>query len=52
MALRLTATLVKQFFHYRCERQIRYGMVASKERRSLTILERPPREVWAEFGID
>ena len=39
MSLRLTATAIKSFFQYRCDRQVRYAMLASKERRSLTILD-------------
>ncbi len=52
MSLRLTATAIKSFFQYRCDRQVRYAMLASKERQSLTILERPQHEAWAAFGID
>jgi hypothetical protein len=52
MSLRLTATATKSFFQYRCDRQVRYAMMASKDRQSLTILERPQREAWAAFGID
>ena len=48
----MTATAIKSFFQYRCDRQARYAMLASKERQSLTILERQPREAWAAFGID
>src|SRR5262245_31609399 len=53
MTLRLTATTVKQFFEYRCERQVRYDLLADGERLALLGLsddqERPP---WAQAGID
>jgi hypothetical protein len=52
MGLRLNATLVKQYFQYRCDRQIRYGMLKTQQRQALGIFERSEREVWAKFGID
>ncbi len=53
MALRLTATTVKSFFQYRCERQVRYMMMSATDRQTLSIQEPPDDDaVWARVGID
>lgn len=48
--LRLSATAIKEFFQYRCERQLRYHMMDSQLRRSLRVDEREKKPVWAGEG--
>jgi hypothetical protein len=53
VALRLSATLVKNYFQYRCERQIRYAMLTDEERLSLAIADTAePESPWARAGLD
>jgi predicted RecB family nuclease len=53
MALRLTATTLKSFFQYRCERQARYMMMSAADREALPIQEKPDDDaVWTRVGID
>src|SRR5262245_66299384 len=53
VALTLSATLVKEFFQYRCERQARYRMMSGPERLSLSIVERTEDESpWGTAGKD
>jgi predicted RecB family nuclease len=53
MVLRLTATALKSFFQYRCERQLRYTMMSEADREGLSIQEVPEDDAgWARVGID
>jgi len=51
MPLRLSATLIKEFFQYRCERQSRYGMMSGSERLSLSIVKQTEADSpWGAAG--
>ena len=50
MPLRLTATAIKYWFQYRCERQFVYTTMSPEERRSIPILAKPT-PAWALEGI-
>jgi predicted RecB family nuclease len=53
MALRLTATTLKSFFQYRCERQVRYKLLAGPDREALAIREATEDAAsWARAGLD
>lgn len=52
MDLKLTATAVKDWFQYRCERKIVYQTMKSESRRSVPITEATLSSAWAEFGND
>jgi hypothetical protein len=53
MVLRLSATTVKHFFQYRCDRQARYNLMASREREhSFVGQEHATCDKWAEAGDD
>jgi hypothetical protein len=48
----LTATLVKRFFQYRCDRQARYDLLSPGDRAGLTIVEAAgPEQPWARAGV-
>lgn len=52
MTHRLTASIVKQFFQYRCDRQARYALLAPGDRAGLTIAEaQGPPDPWSEAGV-
>lgn len=49
----ITATLIKLWFQYSCDRQFRYGSLSRSDRRELQIYEEneKPPELWAEYGL-
>ena len=49
---RLTASAVKLFFQYRCDRQVRYNLLAPPDRIALRIAQAAePGEPWARAGV-
>lgn len=53
MPLYLTATAVKLFFQYRCDRQVRYSLLPDGDRAGLSIRVQPESTApWARVGND
>ncbi len=51
--LRLSATTVKYFFQYRCDRQARYNLMTSQDRKGIvTGKEHAMCDKWAKAGDD
>jgi len=52
MALRVSASSVKSWFQYRCERKFVYECMDPSELKAVPVTERPLPAPWAEFGDD
>ncbi|GAB6062563.1 hypothetical protein [Deferrisoma palaeochoriense] len=50
--LYVSATSVKNWFQYRCQRKFVYETMGRSQRKAIPILEEAVPEVWAEFGRD
>jgi predicted RecB family nuclease len=52
MGLRLSASAIKSWFQYRCERQLRYSCADPDELESVPVAVNAKESKWAEFGED
>ena len=52
MSLALSATTVKSWFQYRCERKTRYAMMSSDDRETAAILRDVLKAPWAALGTE
>jgi hypothetical protein len=52
MALSLSASTVKSWFQYRCERKVRYGLFSDAELATLPIAVGLREQSWAVLGVD
>ncbi len=52
MSLALSASTVKSWFQYRCERKTRYEMMSGKEREAASIVKEVRAAPWAQLGTE
>jgi predicted RecB family nuclease len=52
MGLGLSATTIKSWFQYRCERKTRYELMDQADRDAVPVTQDDREKPWAEFGVD
>lgn len=52
MSLGISASTIKSWFQYRCERKTRYELMEARERTAVPILEDEREKPWADLGIN
>src|SRR5262249_30512578 len=52
MGLGLSASTIKSWFQYRCERKTRYELMDQADRDAVTVTQDDREKPWDEFGVD
>ena len=52
MGLGLSASTIKSWFQYRCERKTRYELIDQADRDAVPVTQDDREKPWAEFGVD
>ncbi len=52
MSLGLSASTIKSWFQYRCERKTRYELMDQADRDAIPVVQDDREKPWAEFGVD
>jgi hypothetical protein len=52
MGLGLSASTIKSWFQYRCERKTRYELMDAADRAAVPVIQDDREKPWAELGVD